>query len=179
VIDGNLYTAGPGIGSYEAMFRVVEHAFGLKAAQFAEVPIEYDPRPLYGMGISAEADPVLLERFEAFMQPLIKDYHGGSVAAYEAQERRSSGQFRCRSAYSFEIIATISDAGLVAGLSQVAQPYPVQGFPERAPALASHVLPLRAGSCPKSSTSCRLLDELADTLCHSAVSVELTPNVGS
>ncbi|MBZ9772540.1 DJ-1/PfpI family protein [Mesorhizobium sp. CO1-1-8] len=84
VQDGNIYTAGPGLGCYEAMFRVVENAFGLEAAQFAEVAIEYDPRPVYGMGVASQADPKLLKRFEEFMEPLVKDYRIGSLAAYNA-----------------------------------------------------------------------------------------------
>jgi putative intracellular protease/amidase len=66
-VDGNLYTAGPGVGSFEAAFLVVEAAFGREAAQLAEVIIEYDPHPIYGMGVPTNADPALVAQFEAIM----------------------------------------------------------------------------------------------------------------
>ncbi len=84
VVDGNLYTSGPGVGSYEAAFKVVEAAFGLKAAQFAEVAIEYDPRTIYGMGNPASADPSLLAQFERVMEPLVADYRKGSIESFKA-----------------------------------------------------------------------------------------------
>lgn len=84
VIDGNVYTTGPGVGSYDVSFKVVEDAFGLKAAQFAEVALEYDPHTIYGMGNVDNADPVLVEQFAAVMEPLIADYRRGSVAAFDA-----------------------------------------------------------------------------------------------
>jgi cyclohexyl-isocyanide hydratase len=83
-VDGNLFTAGPGVGSFEAAFLVAEAAFGRKAAELAEVIVEYDPHPLFGMGVPAKADPVLVAQFEGLMQPLVDDYTKGSVGAYEA-----------------------------------------------------------------------------------------------
>jgi cyclohexyl-isocyanide hydratase len=83
-IDGNLYTAGPGVGSFEAAFLVVEAAFGRTAAELAEVIIEYDPHPLYGMGVPAKAAPALVAQFEAIMEPLVIDYRKGSIESFEA-----------------------------------------------------------------------------------------------
>lgn len=83
-VDGNLYTAGPGVGSFEAAFMVVEAAFGRAAAQLAEVIIEYDPHPLYGMGVPAKADPALVSTFEAIMEPLVVDYRKGSIDSFAA-----------------------------------------------------------------------------------------------
>lgn len=85
VVDGNLYTTGPGVGSYDVSFKVVEDAFGLEAAQFAEVALEYDPQPIYGMGNVENANPDFVERFSAVMKPLIDDYRQGSVAAFEGR----------------------------------------------------------------------------------------------
>ncbi|WP_206240041.1 DJ-1/PfpI family protein [Novosphingobium terrae] len=85
-VDGNLYTAGPGVGSFEAAFMVVEAVFGRQAAQLAEVIIEYDPHPLYGMGVPAKADPELVAQFEAIMEPLVVDYRKGSVTSFETIE---------------------------------------------------------------------------------------------
>jgi putative intracellular protease/amidase len=82
VVDGNLSTSGPGVGSSETAFKVVEDAFGLMAAQFAEVALEYDPHPLYGMGNPATADPALVAQFEQMMQPLLAEYRKGSVDAF-------------------------------------------------------------------------------------------------
>ena len=67
VIDRKVYTAGPGVGSYEVALRIVEAAFGLTAAQFAELAIEYDPRPMYGTGNLANADPAMVAQFERVM----------------------------------------------------------------------------------------------------------------
>lgn len=83
-IDGNIFTAGPGVGSFEAAFLVAEAAFGRTAAQLAEVIIEYDPHPIYGMGIPANADPALVAQFEAIMEPLVADYRKGSIDSFEA-----------------------------------------------------------------------------------------------
>lgn len=83
-VDGNVYTAGPGVGSFEAAFLVAEAAFGRKAAELAEVIIEYDPHPLYGMGVPANADPAHVARFEELMKPLVDEYRKGSVRAFEA-----------------------------------------------------------------------------------------------
>jgi len=83
VVDGNLYTSGPGVGSYETAFLVVEAAFGRKAAQFAEAAIEYDPHPIYGMGVPANADPALVAQFESLMEPLVAEYRKGSVKSFE------------------------------------------------------------------------------------------------
>jgi len=78
VIDGNLFTAGPGVGSFESALLVAEAAFGLQTAQLAEVIIEYDPTPIYGMGIPANADPALVETFENLMAPLVTEYRKGA-----------------------------------------------------------------------------------------------------
>lgn len=82
-MDGNLFTSGPGVGSYEAAFLVVEAAFGRKAAQFAEVALEYDPHPIYGMGVATNADPALVAQFEQVMETLVAEYRRGSVASFE------------------------------------------------------------------------------------------------
>lgn len=84
VVDGNLYTAGPGIGTFEASLLVAEQAFGRKAAELAELIIEYDPHPPFGTGTVEGAGPELVGQFEGFMEPLIKEYRRGSVASYQA-----------------------------------------------------------------------------------------------
>ena len=81
---GNLYTAGPGVGSFEASFLVAEATFGREAAQLAEVVTEYDPHPVFGMGVPGNADPALVARSEGLMQLLVAEYRTGSIDAYEA-----------------------------------------------------------------------------------------------
>ena len=83
VVDGNLYTAGPGIGSFEASFMVAAAAFGPAAAQFTEGVTEYDPHPVFGMGVPSRATPELVAQFESLMAPLTADYRKGSIASYE------------------------------------------------------------------------------------------------
>lgn len=84
VVDGNLYTAGPGVGSFEAAFLVAEAAFGRTAAQLAEVITEYDPHPIFGMGVPQNADPMLVAQFEGLMAPLVADYRRGAIKSYAA-----------------------------------------------------------------------------------------------
>ena len=83
VVDGNLYTAGPGVGSFEASFLVTNAAFAQAAAEFAEVVTEYDPHPVFGMGVPSQASPELLHQFERLMDPLVTEYRQGSIKAYE------------------------------------------------------------------------------------------------
>jgi putative intracellular protease/amidase len=83
-VDGNLFTAGPGVGSFEAALLAVEAAFGRTAAELAEVIIEYDPRPMFGMGVPANATPALVAQLEAIMDPLVVEYRKGSVDSFEA-----------------------------------------------------------------------------------------------
>lgn len=83
-VDGNLNTAGPGVGSFEAAFLVVDAAFGREAAQLAEVIIEYDPHPIYGMGVPANAAPTLVAQFKAIMEPLVVNYRKGAIDSFMA-----------------------------------------------------------------------------------------------
>lgn len=82
-IDGNLFTAGPGVGSFEAALLVVEAAFGRTAAELAEVIIEYDPHPPFGGGVPDKANPALVRQFESIMEPLVQAYRLGSVRSFE------------------------------------------------------------------------------------------------
>jgi cyclohexyl-isocyanide hydratase len=74
-IDGNLYTAGPGIGSFEAALLVAEHAFGRDAAELAEFAIEYDPHPPFRTGTVGSATPHMLEAARGMIGPIIAQYH--------------------------------------------------------------------------------------------------------
>ena len=87
VIDGNLYTAGPGVGSFEAALRVVERAFGKPAGQLAELIIEYAPRAPFGTGTAKSAGPALVGRFEGLMAGMVSQYREGAVNAFRAQRK--------------------------------------------------------------------------------------------
>ena len=87
VIDGNLYTAGPGVGSFEAALWVVAHAFGQAAGQFAELIIEYAPHPPFGTGTARGAGPQLVERFEGLMANMVSQYRVGAIEALQARRQ--------------------------------------------------------------------------------------------
>jgi transcriptional regulator GlxA family with amidase domain len=79
VADGNVYTAGPGVGSFEAALLVAEQAFGRPAAQLAEFLIEYNPHPPFGTGTAAGAGPTLVAKFEGMMADMISVYRSEAL----------------------------------------------------------------------------------------------------
>jgi putative intracellular protease/amidase len=85
VVDGNLYTAGPGIGSFEAALLVAADAFGRSTAELAELIIEYDPHPPFGVGAPAKAGQTNVATFEAMMADFAAAYRDGARRAYEAR----------------------------------------------------------------------------------------------
>lgn len=87
VIDGNVYTAGPGVGSFEAALWVVERAFGKSAGQLAELIIEYVPHPPFGTGTAKSAGPELVSRFESIMANMVSHYRQGATKAYQARHQ--------------------------------------------------------------------------------------------
>ena len=82
VVDGNLYTAGPSVGSFEASLLIAEAAFGRTAAELAELIIEYDPHPPFGAGTAQAANPALVALLEGLMQPLVTEYRNGAMKAF-------------------------------------------------------------------------------------------------
>ena len=74
VADGNVYTAGPSVGSFEAALLVAEQAFGPQVARLAEFIVEYDPHPPFGTGTAAGAGAALVGRFEGMMADMISLY---------------------------------------------------------------------------------------------------------
>lgn len=85
VVDGNLYTAGPAVGSFETSLLVAEAAFGREAAEFAELAMEYDPRPPFGIGTVEAATPAQVAQLEGAMQPIMAMYEHGATAAYSSR----------------------------------------------------------------------------------------------
>jgi transcriptional regulator GlxA family with amidase domain len=88
VVDGNLFTAGPGVGSFEAALLVAEQAFGRGAGELAELIIEYDPHPPFGTGNATNAPKALVASFEGLMDEMIGHYRKGAVAAFDGQSAR-------------------------------------------------------------------------------------------
>ncbi|NEK79317.1 MAG: glutamine amidotransferase, partial [Xanthomonas perforans] len=72
--DGNLFTAGPGIGSFEVALRVMEAAFGRGMAEFVEFAIEYDPHPPYGRATVDKADPEVVQQCRGLLSTIIEQY---------------------------------------------------------------------------------------------------------
>lgn len=73
-VDGNLFTAGPGIGSFEVSLRVMEAAFGREMAEFAEFAIEYDPHPPYGKATVDKADQAVVGQCRELLSSIIDLY---------------------------------------------------------------------------------------------------------
>ncbi|WP_157084556.1 DJ-1/PfpI family protein [Sphingomonas pituitosa] len=73
-VDGNLYTAGPGIGSFEVALLVAADAFGREAGELAEFAIEYDPHPPFRTGKVEDASPQMIEAARDMIGPIIAQY---------------------------------------------------------------------------------------------------------
>ncbi len=84
VVDGNLYTAGPGVGSFEAALLVAQAAFGRAAAEFAELVIEYDPHPPCGTGAPSRGRPEHLARLDALLSDIVAQLRSGAVQAFNS-----------------------------------------------------------------------------------------------
>jgi transcriptional regulator GlxA family with amidase domain len=85
VVDGNLFTAGPGVGSFEAALLVAEQAFGRPAGELAELIIEYDPHPPFGTGTATTAPKPLVATFEGLLYEMIGYYRTGAVGVFAQQ----------------------------------------------------------------------------------------------
>jgi len=90
VVDGNLYTAGPGTGSVEASLLVAQAAFGRQVAEFVELVIEYDPHPPFGTGAVRRAPADQVARFGGLMSEMINSYRNGAVSAFTTAGYRDS-----------------------------------------------------------------------------------------
>lgn len=88
VVDEKLFTAGPGVGSFEAALLVAEQAFGRPAGELAELIIEYDPHPPFGTGMVTKAPKALVASFEGLMDEMIGHYRKGAVGMFAGQSAR-------------------------------------------------------------------------------------------
>lgn len=71
VRDGNLWTAGPASGSYEAALLVLAELRGEDAARRTELDIEYAPHPPFGTGSPELAGPELTHAALSVSTPAI------------------------------------------------------------------------------------------------------------
>ncbi|MDD2768599.1 MAG: DJ-1/PfpI family protein [Methylococcus sp.] len=85
VVDGNLYTARPSIGGFEAALMVADSAFGRKTAHLANLVIEYDPHPPLGPGAVENTGKEIAGKYEGLIAEIIQEYRLGAIPAYEAR----------------------------------------------------------------------------------------------
>lgn len=87
VVDGNLYTAIPSIGSFEAALMVADRALGRPAAHLANLIIEYDPHPPLGSGTVATVGKVIGDKFEQLLADIMHQYGLGAIPAYQSAQK--------------------------------------------------------------------------------------------
>lgn len=71
VRDGNIWTAGPVSGSYDAALQVLAELRGEDVARRTELDIEYAPHPPFGTGSPALAGPELTKAALAVYAPMM------------------------------------------------------------------------------------------------------------
>jgi hypothetical protein len=88
-----VFDAGPrGLGAqaldgargFEAALLVAEAAYGRGAA---ELVIEYDPHPPFGVGAVNRARREQVAQFEGLMSHMVAEYRTGAVAAFQAASK--------------------------------------------------------------------------------------------
>ena len=86
VVDDDLFTAGPGVGSFEAALLVAADAFGDVAGELAELIIEYDPHPPFSSGLASSAKPELVVKFDELMSDMAASYRRDAIAAFSSRK---------------------------------------------------------------------------------------------
>lgn len=87
VVDGNLYTAIPSIGSFEAALMVADRALGRSAAHLANLIIEYDPHPPLGPGTVATVGKAIGDTFQRLLADIMSQYAAGAIPAYKSARK--------------------------------------------------------------------------------------------
>lgn len=87
VVDGNFYTAIPSIGSFERTLMIANIALGPKAANLANLIIEYNPHPPLGPGTAENVGQEITDKFEGLLADVMHQYSLGAVPAYEARQQ--------------------------------------------------------------------------------------------
>jgi cyclohexyl-isocyanide hydratase len=86
VVDGNIYTARPSIGGFEAALMVADLALGRQSAQMANLIVEYDPHPPLGPGTVENAGKEIADKYAGLIAGMIDEYSRGAIAAYEKRK---------------------------------------------------------------------------------------------
>ena len=86
VVDGNLYTARPSIGGFEAALMVADIALGRKSAHLANLVIEYDPHPPLGPGTVETVGKEIADKYASLIADMINEYSLGAIRAYETRK---------------------------------------------------------------------------------------------
>lgn len=84
VIDGNLYTAGPAHGCYEAAIEVLSALRGDDIAKMMELAFEYDPHPKFKVGSPSLAGPELVQKISDIHRELANACLDSARTAYQA-----------------------------------------------------------------------------------------------
>lgn len=87
VIDGNLYTAGPAHGCFEAAIEALSALRGDDIAKMIELGFEYNPHPKFKVGSPSLAGPELAQKLSDMYQELTNTCLDIARAAY--QENRN------------------------------------------------------------------------------------------
>ncbi len=86
VVDDGLFTAGPGVGSFEAALLVAADAFGDVAGELAELIIEYDPHPPFSSGLASSAKAELVTKFDELISDMTASYRRDAIAAFSSRK---------------------------------------------------------------------------------------------
>lgn len=84
VIDGNLYTAGPAHGCFEAAIEVLSALRGDDIAKMMELTFEYNPNPKYKVGSPSLAGPELAQKLSDMYQEITNTFLDTARTAYQA-----------------------------------------------------------------------------------------------
>ncbi|MCC5468005.1 DJ-1/PfpI family protein [Pelosinus baikalensis] len=84
VIDGNLYTAGPAHGCFEAAIEVLSALRGDDIAKMIELTFEYNPHPKFKVGSPSLAGPELAQKVSDKSQEMTNIYLETARKTYQA-----------------------------------------------------------------------------------------------
>ncbi len=88
VIDGNLYTAGPAHGCFEAAIEALSALRGEEIAKMMELAFEYNPHPKFKVGSPSLAGPELALKISDIYKELTNTCLDKARTAYQANRNR-------------------------------------------------------------------------------------------
>jgi transcriptional regulator GlxA family with amidase domain len=95
VIDGNLYTAGPAHGCFEAAIEVISTLRGDDIAKTIELAFEYDPHPKFKVGSPSLAGPELAQKISNKHQEMTNTYLNAARTAYQTTRNKVNNLDDC------------------------------------------------------------------------------------